>query len=106
MKQFYIIIFCILFISSWAQEETPKSWVAQGDSLIDEVQFAKAITRFNKAAAKYELTGNWEAYTICKNKSALCYTRLGNYEEAWTILESDLAILKEHGKENSSKTLV
>lgn len=102
MKLFCTLIFCLLSIISWGQNDTPKSWIAQGDSLIDQVQFSNAITQFNKAAAQYKRTGNWEAFTVCKNKSALCYTRLGNYEEAWAILESDLEILKTHGKEKSS----
>ena len=72
--------------------------VLKGDSLLDSKNYSAALICFKLAASEYESTANTNEAIVSNNKAALCYSRLGQFDEAKSLLTSNLKLLQNTSK--------
>lgn len=68
--------------------------LSKGDALLLKGNYQKALVCYKDAVQCFDSTANNSQAIICNNKAALCYSRLGQFEEANTLLSKDLDILQ------------
>ncbi|MGB0523782.1 MAG: CHAT domain-containing protein [Flammeovirgaceae bacterium] len=105
MRQVFILFLLYIPFIGFAQNESAISlanrYTQKADSLFDNADYQQSTDFYQKASTIYKEAQRWEGYSHCQNKLAENLARLGNFDEAFDLVNQTLKLIEEKiGKGN------